>query len=157
MDVATQRLILHRIGPAEAARIVAGHRGPDEVWAPDYPFADEIDPLTSLAASEESDHPFTLYAVRERTTTMAIGGIGFFGPPEDGIVEVGYGLVPSARGRGYATEALQGAVGIARAAGARRIIADTAVENIASLTVLRTAGFTETRRTDEVVHVALDL
>ena len=37
-----------------------------------------------------------------------IGAAGFQGPPDDtGAVRVGYGLAESARGHGYATEALR--------------------------------------------------
>ena len=50
-----------------------------------------------------------------RPDAKIIGTIGFKGPParvEDRIeVEVGYGLVPSARGAGLATEALAPAPG----------------------------------------------
>ena len=43
----------------------------------------------------------------------AIGGIGFKGQPNNGCVEVGYGLVPSARGNGYAAEALAALLDVA--------------------------------------------
>ena len=33
---------------------------------------------------------------------LAVGSIGFYGPPTDGEVEVGYGLVGEARGHGLA-------------------------------------------------------
>jgi RimJ/RimL family protein N-acetyltransferase len=42
-------------------------------------------------------------------TGQVIGGCGFLGPPDaDGSVEIGYGLVPSERGKGIATEAVKG-------------------------------------------------
>ena len=36
---------------------------------------------------------------------LAVGDAGFHGPPEDGEVEIGYALVPAARGNGLAAEA----------------------------------------------------
>jgi len=149
-EVRTARLVLHAIDPGEAARIVAGDR--DEGWHPQYPFPDELAPLGSLARAPHPDPVFTLYQVREAATGLAVGGIGFFGPPDDeGAVELGYGLVPDARGRGYATEALTGMVGIAREHGARLVRADTAVDNVASQGVLVKAGFREVRRDDRLV------
>ena len=95
---------------------------------------------------------FTLYQVREASSGLAVGGIGFFGPPDDdGVVELGYGLVAAARGRGYATEALVGALGIAAAHGARLVRADTEPANTASQGVLTKAGFAEVRRTEQLV------
>jgi RimJ/RimL family protein N-acetyltransferase len=41
------------------------------------------------------------YQITRTADGKAIGGIGFKGQPIDGCVEVGYGLVPSARGNGY--------------------------------------------------------
>lgn len=161
MDHLTPRLVLHPFTAEEALRVIAGTPEPGELWAPDYPFAAELDPLRAYAerlGSGEDQHPFTLYAIRERSDGAAIGGIGFFGEPdEEGAVELGYGLVPSARGRGFATEALRGAVVIARAAGAARIRADTDLDNGASRRVLEKAGFVETRRTDTLVFVELAL
>lgn len=158
MDYESPRLILHPFTPSEAARVMAGEPAGNEAWAPDYPFADEIDPLRSLAAQTgEVEHPFTMYAIRIRETNTAIGGLGFFGPPKDGTVEVGYGLVPSARGRGYATEALRRAVEIARKAGARRVVADTSVENLPSQNVMSKVGFIETDRSETLVYYSLDL
>jgi RimJ/RimL family protein N-acetyltransferase len=149
-DVTTERLVLHPIRPEEAARIVAGEREPG--WHPEYPFEDELDPLRGLAGTAEPDPVFTLYQVRERASGLAVGGIGFFGPPdEDGAVELGYGLVAAARGRGLATEALLAAVGIAGAHGVTAVRADTEPSNAASRRVLEKAGFTETGRTDGLV------
>ena len=50
--------------------------------------------------------PFGHYRITRTADGKAIGGIGFKGQPEDGRIEVGYGLAPSARGNGYAAEAL---------------------------------------------------
>ena len=33
-----------------------------------------------------------------------VAGAGFFGPPQDGRVEIGYSVVAAARGQGYASE-----------------------------------------------------
>lgn len=149
-DLTTERLVLHPITPEEARRIADGEREPG--WHPEYPFEDELDPLRSLARAVSPDPVFTLYQVRERVSGLAVGGIGFFGPPDrDGVVELGYGLVQAARGRGIATEALVAAVGIAAGHGATAVHADTEVGNTASQRVLEKAGFREVRRTEALV------
>lgn len=49
-----------------------------------------------------------MFAVVRTEDQLAVGAMGFHGVPgEDGWAEVGYDLVPAARGKGYATAALQ--------------------------------------------------
>lgn len=161
MDSAAARVTLHPFTAEEALRVVERTASDSDAWAADYPFEDELAPLQSFATRRGSgpdDHPFTLYRIDETSSGLAIGGLGFFYEPnEDGTTELGYGLVASARGKGYATEALRLAVAIARSAGAKRIIADTAVDNVASQNVMVKAGFTETSRTAELIDYAIEL
>lgn len=85
--------------------------------------------------------------IRENRSGLAIGGLGFFGPPdEQGCVEFGYGLVPSARGKGFATEVVCAALLFAGANGAVRAKADTTPDNVASQRVLEKAGLQLTER-----------
>jgi RimJ/RimL family protein N-acetyltransferase len=72
-----------------------------------------------------------------------VGGIGFFGPPrESEEVEVGYGIVPSRQGRGYATEAVQAMLAMAWAdPRVTAVVAGTDPGNLASQRVLGKAGF----------------
>jgi len=72
-----------------------------------------------------------------------IAGAGYLGPPEDGTVEIGYSVIPEARGNGYATEIVRALVRHAFASGAvRRVVAETAVANDGSQRVLERNGFT---------------
>ena len=147
MKIESPRLHLESIPPPLAARIVAGERIPDDHWHPEYPFADELDPLRSLAASSTPDPVFTMYMIRRACDGIAIGGLGFFGPPDDsGRVEIGYGLVPAARGAGFATEAVRAALRVAAEHGAIVVAADTENYNRASQRVLLKAGFVEVCR-----------
>ena len=149
---------LHVISPREAGRIV--NRTPDDAdrWHPQYPFDDELAPLRSHLAATSPDPVFTFYQVREVATGLAIGGIGFFGPPSaSGTVELGFGLVEAARGRGLATDALRQAVEIAQRAGAKAVIADTLLANEPSQRVLAKNGFVEYRRDATLVYFRRDL
>ncbi|WP_213814826.1 GNAT family N-acetyltransferase [Glaciihabitans sp. dw_435] len=158
VDILTPRIVLHPIRPAEAARIIAREPLPDDAWAPGYPFEDELDVLRPLAASPATAGagPFATYMIRERESGLAIGGLGFVGEPDaTGAVEIGYGLIPGARGHGFATEAVRGAVELARMAGATSVTADTAVDNGASQRVMQRAGFSETARDEKLVYWAI--
>lgn len=156
--IETPRLRLEPISPELAARIVAGPREPTDAWHPEYPLADELVPLRSLASSAHPDPIFTLYLIRLRSDGLAIGGLGFFGPPdENGRIEFGYGLVAAARGRGLATEAVMAALDFAATAGARSAAADTDLDNLASQRVLLKAGMTEVNRSETQVFYEREL
>ncbi len=79
----------------------------------------------------------------ERAGWRAIGTIGCkTWPDASGTVEVGYGLEPSRRGRGLATEALWCLLGVLDAeVDVTRVIAETHEENLPSQAVLRKCGF----------------
>ena len=144
---------LHVISPAEARRIVDRAPLPDDRWHPEYPLADELDVLRPLAEDPAPDPVFGLMMIRDARDGLAVGGIGFFGPPDaDGAVEVGYGLVAAARGRGLAGAALAQALGIAAAHGVRVVRADTDPANLPSSRVLERAGFRELPASDGLRH-----
>mgnify|MGYP003694729629 CR=1 FL=1 len=72
-----------------------------------------------------------------------IGSGGYKGPPsDDGVVEVGYGIVSDHRRRGYAVEATRGLIAKAFVEPkVNRVIAETLPELIPSIGVLTKCGF----------------
>jgi len=69
--------------------------------------------------------------------------VGFMGPPDGGLVEIGFSVIPESRRRGYATEAARSLTEWAfRDPAIREITARSEPENEASARVLRAAGFT---------------
>ncbi len=70
-----------------------------------------------------------------------VGNGGWKGPPEDGVVEIGYAVAPSRQRRGIATSVVQQLVGRARQAGLRTVVAHTLAEENPSTKVLRRSGF----------------
>lgn len=151
-------VVLTRITPSTARRIYAREERVEDKWHAAYPFVDELDPLAALADSEPSDTPFTMYAIRRPADRVAVGGFGFFGPPDqDGCVQFGYGLISEARGLGLATAAVALALESARQWGATRAAADTEESNAASRRVLEKSGLRETGRRGSLVLYEIDL
>ncbi len=94
--------------------------------------------------------PFGFYRITRLADGRAIGGIGFKGQPVGGCAEIGYGLTPSARGDGYAAEAVVALLDLASEYGLSRVIADTTLDNIASQRTLIRAGFRLVGADDEL-------
>ena len=154
-DVRTSRLQLHAIDVAEAERIVARSAGPADAWADDFPFEGDVGAvggfLRATAALGEQ-RPFGYYRITRLSDGRAVGGIGFKGQPDGGCVEIGYGLAPSARGHGYAAEAVIALLAVAADHGLFRVIADTTLDNIASQRTLVRAGFRFVSTDTELHH-----
>lgn len=87
-----------------------------------------------------------------------IGGLGFHGPPDaTGTVTIGYGLVPSARGTGYASEALRALLRLARDQGVRRVHGDADLDNIASRRVMEAVGMRLAEEDEKLAYYRIDL
>ncbi len=74
-----------------------------------------------------------------------VGSFCFMGPPENGTVEIGYGIDKDHEGNGYATEAVKQMCDWAFSnSGVYFVGAETTADNVASQAVLRKAGFAPT-------------
>ena len=164
------RLIVRPV-PWDAVLAITGGERLDD-WAPDYPgdgdvviarllqgadqdvgrevgrqvgqarAGDAAGPVVGPSGAEPGDEAWGHRQVVERASGLVVGGIGFFGPPLDAEVEIGYGIVPSRQGRGYATEAVLAMIAMAWAdARVRTVVAGTDPGNVASQRVLGKAGF----------------
>jgi len=141
-DLVTPRLLLHPLTLDEALALSVGEPLPGWPAAPGYPMPDTRDGVGFLVRHGVEEWGFLL-AVR-REDGLVIGEIGFVGPPNDGVVTLGYAIAPSARRQGYATEAI---VAVSRWAlaqpGVTKVRAQTLPDNDASVRALLRAGFTE--------------
>jgi [ribosomal protein S5]-alanine N-acetyltransferase len=81
---------------------------------------------------------------------MLVGNAGFHGEPgvnaagEPRALEIGYGILPEHRRRGFATEAVGGMLGWARTQGMDHFVASVAPDNEPSLAIIRKLGFVHT-------------
>jgi RimJ/RimL family protein N-acetyltransferase len=159
-DLRTSRLELHAIDVAEGERIVATRAGPTDAWAHDFPFeGDVLAASFFLRASAElgEQRPFGFYRITRLSDGRAVGGIGFKGRPVGGYVEIGYGLAPSARGHGYAAEAVASLLTVAADQGLTKVTAETTLDNVASQRTLIRAGFHHVGTDTEVRHYEVAL
>ncbi|MEU2389579.1 GNAT family N-acetyltransferase [Streptomyces sp. NPDC007369] len=143
-DLVTERLLLHRLSVREAEALAAGTPAAEVCRAPEYPMDGDVAAarrfLRSCAEGRGARHPGA-YEIRRRDDGCAIGGLGFHDPAdEDGSVTIGYGLVPSARGQGYASEALRALLALAREIGITCVKGDADHDNTASQRVMTAAG-----------------
>lgn len=142
MIIRTRRLDLVPVEPLDAHAALNGERRPD--WAKDYPTEGDmvIARLISETLVMRAD-VYVPYKITLRASGQVIGGCGFLGPPDaTGSVEIGYGLVPSQRGKGIATEAVNGLIDEAwRDPVVKLVLAFTDKDNEPSQGVLRRAGF----------------
>ncbi|WP_079042173.1 GNAT family N-acetyltransferase [Streptomyces aureus] len=155
-SVATERLLLQPMTVAEAERVVARKAGPGDLWGEGYPGDGDVRSAGGfLRGVAERGDPgvFRVYAIRLAESGVTIGGIGFHGPPDEiGVVTVGYGLVPAARGNRYATEALRALLEIARRAGVSGVKGDADLDNPASHRVMEAAGMPCVAEDEQLRH-----
>lgn len=144
--IETERLRLILVTPEDAADMRGGRR--QERWHPSYPRPDDVD-AASLARPDDPWGPRHVVLGHQ-----AVGTIGCFGPPDDGETEIGFGLVPEARGQRVASEALTAYVAETDRLGVR-LIARVEPDNTASLRVLARCGFTELRGSTEEGELVL--
>ncbi|MEW1720372.1 GNAT family N-acetyltransferase [Streptomyces sp. NPDC093109] len=143
-DLVTARLVLHPLSVLEAERVAAGEPAPGDRWAAGYPTDGDMVGagryLTTCSITGDPQ-PFGPYEIRRRSDGLAIGGVAFHGAPDDDLsVTIGYGLVPSAYGRGFASESLRRLLRFARERGVLRVRGDTDHGNTASQRVMTAVG-----------------
>ena len=157
--VSSERLTYAPLELAEARAELAGH-GALLAWGDGFPAEGDLNVARWFAQMADEgtprrpptlEAPWTPWIVLREG--LAIGGVGFHGPPDpDGVVEIGYGVAGPHRGHGFATEAvvMHCALGFAR--GAQKVIAKTHPANTASHRVLEKAGFTARLESAQVGH-----
>ena len=109
----TERLVLRRFTPADAAAFAAYRSEPDiaryQSWEAPYPL-ERAEAFIGWLAAHHPDEPGAWYqlAIAERSAPdILVGDCGFRSRVEDpAYVDVGFTLSPPAQGRGFATEAI---------------------------------------------------
>jgi RimJ/RimL family protein N-acetyltransferase len=141
-NLTTDRLVLRQWSTDELTAVLGDGRMAH--WAEDFPA--EGDRVIAGFIAGQSDEPgepgeYGHRLIAERESGLVVGSISLLWPPRDGALEVGYGIVASRRGRGYATEATRALVEFALSSpDVHTVYADVEVSNPASVRVLEKAG-----------------
>jgi RimJ/RimL family protein N-acetyltransferase len=159
----TQRLLLRRSRPEDAAGISAYRSDPEvhryQGWERTDPagIRAEIVEMASRVPGEPGG--WVQLSVEERSTGGLVGDVGLSRHEgEPGVIKVGYTVAPMFQGRGYATEAVGALVDYAfDRLGAEVVRAYASAENVASIRVAEKVGMRlvermEHRRGDAVWH-----
>ncbi|MCM3710399.1 GNAT family N-acetyltransferase [Sporosarcina luteola] len=103
--------------------------------------------------SDASQLGWGVWFVVDKATDAIVGDIGFKGKPSGNqTVEIGYGIIPSAQNKGYATEAVGALIEWAFASGqVKRVIAECLQDNFASTKVLGKLGLRQIGREDTML------
>ncbi|MFS4109743.1 GNAT family N-acetyltransferase [Streptomyces sp. PD-S100-1] len=152
--VPAERLTLEGVTPAAALDLSAGGDGGLR-WVEGGPFTGtrEAAGMITKAYLDGVHRPeWGMFALVRREDGRAVGAIGFHGGPDgDGRAEIGYDLAESARGRGYATEAVRALSAWALARDdVRALLATVERDNVPSQRVLARAGFVQVPDVDDL-------
>lgn len=133
----TEHLVLHPLTPALARTVLHGEAA--QVLAPGFPRPDDRSLLEGVLAAGGSASGSWLVE-RDGALVGSAGAAGGVSP--DGDQELGYGLVPAARGAGTGTQAVAAVAAVLeRRRGVRRLTAEVLPGNEASVRLLTRLGF----------------
>lgn len=159
LHLRTERLALAPFTAEDGEELLALFTDPDvRRWLLDDSTVSRawVDEEVSASETRFADDGDGLWSIREIGHPPIIGFVGyrpFFDPPE---VQLLYGFLPAAWGRGFATEAAAEAVRYGfEDLGFDEVRAATDVPNAASIRVLERLGMREWRRSDDGPHGTL--
>lgn len=134
---------------AELSRLL-GARVPD-----DWPNDDVLVMLSqdALLLEAEPQRSEWSYLVVHTSARALIGDIGFHAPPDaNGSIEIGYDVLATYRRQGYAVEASEALLGWAfQQPEVHYVVAESLVENVASIRVLEKLGLRRVSTTQESI------
>ncbi|WP_327281194.1 MULTISPECIES: GNAT family N-acetyltransferase [unclassified Streptomyces] len=140
-ELITERLVLRSWTAAEVAAVVSDGSRPAD-WAEDFPAEGDRVIAGLLDDNPAWYGPYGHRLIVERDSGLLVGSIGLFWPPTEGVLEIGYGVVASRRGRDYAAEATRALSALALTVpGVHTVAAAAESSNPASIRVLEKAGF----------------
>jgi RimJ/RimL family protein N-acetyltransferase len=110
-SLAGELVRLEPITPIHARSMLAGVPAPDLPWEDGFPPDSLLKALRQIVVADECGDvlgPFFAYVIIRSADGVAVGDAGFHGDPDGaGEVEIGYALVPKARGFGLAADAVR--------------------------------------------------
>jgi [ribosomal protein S5]-alanine N-acetyltransferase len=123
-----------------------------------YDMGPHIEMYLEQLKRDSSVKGWGVWFVIRRENNQVIGDIGFKGKPNDRkTVEIGYGIIPAAQNKGFATEAVQALIDWAFSSGqVEKVIAECLEDNVASIRVLEKVGMKRTSAKDGMLYWELE-
>ena len=142
----TVRLCLRRPRAADVEAVFRRYAGDPAVtrylaW-PTHESVGDTRAFLSFSDAEWDRWPAAAYLIHRRTDGILLGSTGLSFETADHAI-TGYVLARDAWGHGYATEALEAMVELARTLGVRRLSAGCHPDHVASQRVLAKCGFVQ--------------
>jgi ribosomal-protein-alanine N-acetyltransferase len=139
-NLQSSRLYLQPVEATQAAAILAGDDPEGVHLAEGYPSKFTLEVMERLVSSETPNADTNFFIVR-RADKRAIGGVGFWFPDGPTCPRVGYDIIESLWGQGFATEALETLRDfLFTCPGVEAVRADTQKAHLASRRVMEKAG-----------------
>jgi RimJ/RimL family protein N-acetyltransferase len=147
MLIATERLVLRRFRPSDAATLSAYRSDPDvaryQSWTAPYPPATARATVAALAAGDPSEPGWFQYAIEHAQDRAHIGDVGVDLHENRMQAEIGFTLAPAYQGLGYAAEAVRALLDdLFKIRGLHKVSAEADARNLASARLLERVGFT---------------
>lgn len=119
---------------------------------PNQPVRDFVLPHKAAELREDPSRGVWSGIIIHNSDKIVIGSMGFKAPPsEQGMVEIGYDIIPAYQGRGYATEMARAFVTWAfEQSSVARITAECLLDNWASIRVLQKVNMRQLESTDKM-------
>ena len=128
-----------RVEEKEDVKLVAEWLNNPDYWGEYLPLIQQS--RTELEKEYDANPPETKWFIIEKKDGSKIGSIGYF-LTTGNLLEIGYSLIPSERGKGYCTEAAKILVDyMFLSKSVPRVQTHTDVRNVASQKVLEKTGF----------------
>ena len=155
IETARLRLVACDVGLVQAALAdraaleqMIGARVPDDWPQPDL--RDFLPAYSRIVGAEDAAAGWGIWLPVLESEHIVVGDIGFKGGPRDGMVEIGYSVLPAYRRHGYAAEAARALVAWALGQpDVNRVTAECLDDNAASIGVLEKIGMRRIGRTEE--------
>jgi ribosomal-protein-alanine N-acetyltransferase len=148
--IETDRLALHALSPSLVALLVARDWEEARATDPPYDITDEtfagdagvLQRRHEQLMADPTEEPWLYRVAVLRGTRHVIGRAGFHAPPDaDGMVEIGYSVLPAYRRQGFAWEMARGLIAWGALQGASHCLASVRPDNTGSLATITKMGF----------------
>jgi len=124
-----------------------------EEW-PQQDLKEQLPHFIELLQHDPKSFPWMLWIIVSKAEKKVIGDAGFKGRPDkNGVVEIGYAMLPAYQRNGYMKEASAALVKWAfRQPHVKKLIAECDVTNVPSMRILQHLGMEEIASAGEMLH-----